>query len=30
MEGYIVANGINTEINIWHESKYCKHLLNNK
>ena len=30
MEGYIVANTIDTEINIWHESKYCKHLLNNK
>ncbi len=28
MEGYIVANGIDQEINIWHEAEYCKHLLN--
>ena len=28
MEGYIVANGIEQEINIWHEAEYCKHLLN--
>ena len=28
MEGYIVANGINEEINVWHETEYCKHLLN--
>ena len=28
MEGYIVANGINQEINVWHEAEYCKHLLN--
>ena len=28
MEGYIVANGINQEINVWHETEYCKHLLN--
>ena len=30
MEGYIVANGINQEINIWHEAEYCKSLLNKK
>tara|TARA_Y100000310_G_scaffold4748_1_gene5667 strand:+ start:287 stop:1453 length:1167 start_codon:yes stop_codon:yes gene_type:complete len=30
MEGYIVANGIKQEINIWHEAEYCKHLLNKK
>jgi len=30
MEGYIVANGIEQEINIWHEAEYCKHLLNKK
>ena len=28
MEGYIVANGIEQEINIWHEAEYCKYLLN--
>ena len=28
MEGYIVANGIKQEINIWHEAEYCNHLLN--
>ena len=28
IEGYIVANGIDHEINIWHESEYCKQLLN--
>lgn len=28
MEGYIVVNGIDQEINIWHEAEYCKHLLN--
>lgn len=27
MEAYIVANGIDHEINIWHEYEYCKHLL---
>lgn len=27
LEAYIVANGIDTEINIWHEYEYCKHLL---
>jgi hypothetical protein len=30
VEGYIVANGIDHEINIWHESEYCKQLLNKK
>ena len=30
MEGYIVANGINQEINVWHEAEYCKSLLNKK
>jgi len=30
IEGYIVANGIDHEINIWHESEYCKRLLNKK
>ena len=30
MEGYIVANGIEQEINVWHEAEYCKHLLNKK
>ena len=28
MEGYIVTNGLDHEINIWHESEYCKRLLN--
>ena len=28
MEGYIIANGIKNEINVWHETEYCKHLLN--
>ena len=28
MEGYIVVNGIKNEINVWHETEYCKHLLN--
>jgi glycosyltransferase involved in cell wall biosynthesis len=28
IEGYIVTNGIDHEINIWHESEYCKRLLN--
>jgi len=27
MEGYIVTNGLDHEINIWHESEYCKQLL---
>jgi len=30
MEGYIVANGIEQEINVWHEAEYCKYLLNKK
>jgi len=30
MEGYIVANGLDHEINIWHESEYCKQLLNKR
>jgi len=30
IEGYIVANGIDHEINIWHESEYCKRILNKK
>ena len=30
VEGYIVANGIDHEINIWHESEYCKQLLNKR
>ena len=28
MEGYIIANDIKQEINVWHETEYCKHLLN--
>lgn len=28
MEAYIIANNITQEINVWHESKYCEHLLN--
>jgi len=27
IEGYIICNGIDHEINIWHESEYCKKLL---
>jgi glycosyltransferase involved in cell wall biosynthesis len=27
MEAYIVANDITQEINIWHESEYCKQLI---
>lgn len=27
MEGYIVSNRINFEINVWHELNYCKKLL---
>lgn len=27
VEGYIVANGIDTEVNIWHESEYLKNLV---
>jgi glycosyltransferase involved in cell wall biosynthesis len=28
MEAYIIANDMNQEINVWHESEYCEHLLN--
>jgi glycosyltransferase involved in cell wall biosynthesis len=28
MEGYIIANGMPQEINVWHELEYCKYLLN--
>jgi glycosyltransferase involved in cell wall biosynthesis len=27
MEGYIIANDYDKEINVWHEKEYCKHLL---
>lgn len=27
LEGYIMANDINTELNVWQESEYCKSLL---
>jgi glycosyltransferase involved in cell wall biosynthesis len=27
MEAYIIVNEVNQELNIWHESQYCKHLL---
>ena len=27
IEGYIVTNGIEKEINIWHETKYCEKLI---
>lgn len=27
MEAYIIANDITQEINVWHESEYCAHLL---
>ena len=30
IEGYIIANGIDTEINVWHELEYCKNLLGDK
>ena len=30
IEGYIVTHGIDHEINIWHESEYCKRLLNKR
>jgi hypothetical protein len=29
MEGYIVANDITQEINVWHELEYCNYLLTN-
>jgi len=28
MEAYIIANDMKQEINVWHESEYCEHLLN--
>jgi glycosyltransferase involved in cell wall biosynthesis len=28
MEAYIIANDMEQEINVWHESEYCEHLLN--
>ena len=28
MEAYIIANDVTQEINVWHESAYCEHLLN--
>ena len=28
MEAYIIANDVTQEINVWHESAYCTHLLN--
>ena len=28
MEAYIIANDVTHEINVWHESAYCEHLLN--
>jgi glycosyltransferase involved in cell wall biosynthesis len=28
MEAYIIANNVTQEINVWHESAYCTHLLN--
>lgn len=27
MEGYIISNDIDVELNVWHETEYCKHLL---
>lgn len=30
LEAYIVANGIEHEVNIWHEYEYIKHLLESK
>jgi glycosyltransferase involved in cell wall biosynthesis len=30
MEAYIIANDVTQEINVWHESEYCKHLLNSQ
>ena len=30
MEAYIIANDVTQEINIWHESEYCNHLLNSQ
>jgi glycosyltransferase involved in cell wall biosynthesis len=28
MEAYIICNDMTQEINVWHESEYCKHLIN--
>jgi glycosyltransferase involved in cell wall biosynthesis len=28
LEAFIIINDIKQELNIWHESQYCKHLLN--
>ena len=28
MEAYIISNNVSQEINVWHESEYCKFLLN--
>lgn len=28
MEAYIISNDITQELNVWHESAYCTHLLN--
>jgi glycosyltransferase involved in cell wall biosynthesis len=30
MEAYIIANDVTQEINVWHESEYCNHLLNSQ
>jgi glycosyltransferase involved in cell wall biosynthesis len=30
MEAYIIANNVTQEINVWHESEYCEHLLNSQ
>jgi glycosyltransferase involved in cell wall biosynthesis len=30
LEAFIMINDITQELNIWHESQYCKHLLNKK
>jgi glycosyltransferase involved in cell wall biosynthesis len=30
MEAYIIANDITQEINVWHETEYCAHLLKGK
>jgi glycosyltransferase involved in cell wall biosynthesis len=27
IEGYIICNGIDVELNVWHEAEYCKHLI---
>jgi hypothetical protein len=28
MEAYIICNDMTQEINVWHESEYCEHLIN--